>query len=146
MCTADHGIPRYLDCGLPRRKYAHHELPRRKWSYRRLPQSRAWIWERLVTGLDWPHLTLATWECCSALHMRAVCQGVIPVFANRGILESCSPRNYFCWGKPQCWSAVCHKRVKSATSHFTSTVPLFDASFIFDAWLDMYKTYTRRGF
>jgi hypothetical protein len=29
-CTADHGIPRYLNCGLPRRKKSYGGLPRGK--------------------------------------------------------------------------------------------------------------------
>jgi hypothetical protein len=46
-------------------------------------------------------------------------------------------RGYSCRGKLWYWSAVCHKRVKPTTSHFTSTVPLF-------ARLNKCKTYTRR--
>jgi hypothetical protein len=45
--------------------------------------------------------------------------------ANHGTLGSCLPRGYSCHGKPRYWSGVCHKRVKSSTRHFTSTVPLF---------------------
>jgi hypothetical protein len=83
MCTADCGKPRYLDRGLPRRKY----------SYPGLPQ------------------------------LRADCQGVISVVANRGTFESGLPRGYSCLGKPGYLSAECHKRLNSSTCHFTSAVP-----------------------
>jgi hypothetical protein len=38
-------------------------------------------------------------------------------------------------------SAVCHNRVKSTTSHFTSTVLLFAAPYIFESPLYKCKTY-----
>jgi hypothetical protein len=50
-----------------------------------------------------------------SLNSRADCQWVIPDVANRGTLASGLPRG-----------------LKSSTSHFTSTVPLFHALFIFD--------------
>jgi hypothetical protein len=67
MCTTDCGKPWYLDLRLPRRKY----------SYRGLPQPRFLIWERIAKGL------FLLWQ--TAVPLRAVCQGVIPVLANRGI-------------------------------------------------------------
>jgi hypothetical protein len=39
-------------------------------------------------------------------------------------------------------SAVCHNKGKSSTSHFTSTVSLFAAPYLFVARLYMCKTYT----
>jgi hypothetical protein len=75
--------------------------------------------------------------------------------------ENCLPRGYSCCGKPGYtlewfakgllqswqhwyWSAVCHKKVKSSNSHFTSTVPLFVVQYVFDARLSKCKTYTRQ--
>jgi hypothetical protein len=56
----------------------------------------------------------------SAVHLRAVCQGVIPVVANCAELS---------------------KWVNSSTRHFTSTDPLFLASYLFDARLYKLKNY-----
>jgi hypothetical protein len=53
-----------------------------------LPQTEVWIWERIATGLTWlQQPEHRTWQ--SAVHLRAVCQEVIPVVAIRGIW----PRN-----------------------------------------------------
>jgi hypothetical protein len=69
MCAADCGNPRRLERGLP--------------------QTEVWIWEQIATGLTWPRQPeRRTWQ--SAVHLRAVCQEVIPVIAIRGIW----PRNY----------------------------------------------------
>jgi hypothetical protein len=73
--------------------------------------------------------------------------------------ESRLPRGYSCCGKTryiweriakvlfQLWQtavleSVCHNRVKSSTSHFTSTVPLFVVPYVFDARLYTCKTHT----
>jgi hypothetical protein len=79
----------------------------------------------------------------NSLNLRADCQGVIPVVANRGTLESGLLKGYSCHGKPRYWSAVCHKRVNSSTSHFTSTptVPLLVAPYFFNSRLYKCKTY-----
>jgi hypothetical protein len=53
-----------------------------------LPQTEVWIWERIATGLTCPwQPKCRTWP--SAVHLRAVCQEVIPVVAIHGIW----PRN-----------------------------------------------------
>jgi hypothetical protein len=46
-------------------------------TYLGLTQSRAYIWERIAKGL------FLLWQ--TTVHLRAVCRGVIPVVANRGI-------------------------------------------------------------
>jgi hypothetical protein len=68
-----------------------------------------------------------------SLNLRVECQGFIPVMANRGTLESSLPRGYSCLGKPLNWSAVCHKRVKSSTSHFTATISLIGVPYLLNA-------------
>jgi hypothetical protein len=78
-----------------------------------------------------------------SLNLRADCHGIFPVVANRGTLESGLPRGYSCRGKPWYWSMVCRKRGKSSTSHFTLTVSLFAAPYIFDARLYTCKTKMR---
>jgi hypothetical protein len=51
---------------------------------RGLPQTEVWIWERIATRLTWPRQPeRGTWQ--SSVHLRAVCQEVIPVVAIRGI-------------------------------------------------------------
>jgi hypothetical protein len=78
MCAAYCGNPRRLERGLPRIEY-----PSRGW-----PQTEVWWWEQIATGLTWPRQPeRGTWQ--SAVHLRAVCQEVIPVVAIRGIW----PRN-----------------------------------------------------
>jgi hypothetical protein len=55
---------------------------------RGLPQTEVWTWQRIATGLTWLWQPVCgTWQ--SAVHLRAVCQEVIPVVAIRGIW----PRN-----------------------------------------------------
>jgi hypothetical protein len=71
---------------------------------------------------------IATVKC---LNFRADCQGIIPLVANRGTLEISLPRDYFNCGWQWYWSAVCHKRVISSSSHFTSTVPLVPVPYLF---------------
>jgi hypothetical protein len=44
------------------------------------------MWERIVTGLNWPHVLLATWARCLAI---------------RSVLESGLPRGYSCCRKPR---------------------------------------------
>jgi hypothetical protein len=78
MCAADCGNPQRLE----------RRLPRIQKPSRGLPQTEVWIWERIATGLTWPwQPERGTWQ--SAVHLRAVCQEVIPVVAIRGIW----PRN-----------------------------------------------------
>jgi hypothetical protein len=81
----------------------------------------------------------------STVNLRADCQEFNPVVANCDTFESGLPKGYPCFGKPRYWSVVCHNRLISSFTNFTSAVPLFDALFIFDArLLDRCKTYTRR--
>jgi hypothetical protein len=68
-----------------------------------------------------------------SINLRADCQGGIPMWQAAEHLRAL-PGSYSCCGKPLYWSAVYHKWVKHSTSHWTSTVPLFDR----------YKSYMRR--
>jgi hypothetical protein len=63
----------------------------------------------------------------SAVHLRAVCQDVIPVVAIRGQM-----------------TAELGKLPNSSTRHFSSRVPLFEASYLFAVRLLEYKIPTRR--
>jgi hypothetical protein len=85
------------------------------------------IWEWIATGLDWPHVFLATWALSLAI---------------RSALENCLPMGYSCCGKPEYLIAGLSKWVISCTRHFTSIVPLFVESYRFDVRLYS-KTYTR---
>jgi hypothetical protein len=69
-------------------------------------------------GLTWLHVFLATWARSLAIR--------IP-------LESVLPRTYSCCSNPRHLIAELSKWPNSSTRHFTSTVPLFDTSYIFDA-------------
>jgi hypothetical protein len=75
----------------------------------------------------------------TSINLRADCQGAIAFVANCCTLESGLPRGYSYRGKPRYWSTGFLKRVKSITSHYTSTVPLFAAPYIFDARLTSVK-------
>jgi hypothetical protein len=57
-------------------------LPQRKW-----PKSEVYIWERIATGLNRPQGSHKVWErgWQSAVQLRADCQAVILIVANRGI-------------------------------------------------------------
>jgi hypothetical protein len=70
------------DCGNPWR--LGRGLPRTEYSSRGLPQTEVWIWERIAIGLTWSQQPEhGTWQ--STVHLRAVCQEVIPVVAIHGI-------------------------------------------------------------
>jgi hypothetical protein len=71
-----------------------------------------------------------------SLNLKEDCHGAIPVVANNGTFKRGLPS----CGKPRYWNAVCQNIVKSSTSHYPSTVPLFDASFIFEERLDRCKS------
>jgi hypothetical protein len=94
-------------------------------------------WEENNLTADCHKENVRTKECHKANNSTADCHSQESKFESglpRGIgvaicgtLESGLPPGYSCHGKPRYWSAVCHKRVKSSTSHFTLTVPLFAA-------------------
>jgi hypothetical protein len=56
------------------------------------------------------------------------------------------PRSYSCCGNPRHLTAELGKWPNSRTRHFTSTVPLFVTSYIFEARRSRWKTDTRRLF
>jgi hypothetical protein len=64
--------------------------------------------------------------------------------AIRSSLESGLPRSYSGFGNPRHFTAELSNWPNSSTRHFTSTAPLFDTSYIFDARLSRCKTDTRR--
>jgi hypothetical protein len=64
--------------------------------------------------------------------------------AFRSPLESGLPRSYSCCGNPRHLTAELGKWPNSSTRHFTSTVPLFVTSQIFEARLSRCKTDTRQ--
>jgi hypothetical protein len=69
----------------------------------------------------------------NSLNLRASCQGVTPLVANRVTLESGVPRGYSCHDKPR------------YQPFYIDTPPLlFSALYLFDARLYKCKTYARR--
>jgi hypothetical protein len=101
-------------------------------------------------------ITVARIATVKSLNLRADCHRpdltVCTVFlatwarslAIRSPLESRLPRSYSCCGNLRDLTGELSTWPNSSTHHFTSTVPLFDTSYLFDARLSRCKTDTRR--